>query len=292
MNWWKPFKQKKLNELSNQVQCLQGQIQALRNENASQMAEMKQAQTNLLASEMKLRQSISRCAPSMFSEDSPAEYLESRLSLEDQFKQLEQEVPHAYSIWRPLLDVNAEAYEGFPTDSCSVEGHRVSTLFRGFLASYICGRVLDIGCGPQPIPNYLKDVPVETLYGVDPLSCSQDHPFSFYRGLAEYLPWQDNQFDVVVVGTSLDHVLIPTKVFEEVRRVLRPGGVFVAWIGCVAGAKPYDPYAEDVERVDAFHLFHYDRETFLAAVAPCFSVVEEVSFDALGSEFFGMAPNE
>jgi len=41
------------------------------------------------------------------------------------------------------------------------------------------------------------------------------------------LPWPDAVFDIVVCTASIEYLLNPTAVMAQVRRVLKPGGVFV-----------------------------------------------------------------
>ena len=43
----------------------------------------------------------------------------------------------------------------------------------------------------------------------------------------ERLPYQDGEFDLVFADNVLEHLEFPVKVFNEVKRVLKPGGVFV-----------------------------------------------------------------
>jgi SAM-dependent methyltransferase len=209
--------------------------------------------------------------------------------ISEQLDLLQQLAPHAYAVWRPLLEVNEGAYEGLPIDSCSVAGHPMATFFRFFLTPYLKGRVLDIGCGPQPVPIYLEEYSVGLIYGVDPLSSPEKHPFNFIKGLAEYLPWANDQFKLAISATSLDHVLLLDKVFEEICRVLTRDGIFAVWEGFIPGSKPYDPYCNYIEKVDDYHLFHFDRNTFMDAIEPYFSVFEEFTMDA-GHSFFALRP--
>jgi SAM-dependent methyltransferase len=213
--------------------------------------------------------------------------------ISEQFDRLQQMAPQAYAVWRPLLDVNEGAYEGLPLDSCSVAGHPMATLFRFFLAPYLKGRVLDIGCGPQRVPIYLEDYPIEGLYGIDPLSEPIHHPFHFFEGLAEFLPWADSQFNLVVAATSLDHVLLLDEVFSEVRRVLSPDGMFVVWVSFIPGSEAYDPYQKKIKKVDEYHLFHFGREWFLTAIDPFFTIFEEFTFDSpKTSTFLALRPRK
>jgi SAM-dependent methyltransferase len=191
---------------------------------------------------------------------------------------LEPLAPQAYAIWKPLLDVNADAYAGFPTHSCSVAGHEMAELFGCFLTPLLRGAVLDIGCGPQPVPSYLANYPLESIAGLDPLAAP--HPFVFHHGVAEYLPWDDASFDLVIAATSLDHVLLLDRSIDEFRRVLKPGGRFVTWVSFVAGAPEYNPYRADVGQEDEFHLFHFDRPWFESTMQRHFKIDESFVFDS------------
>ena len=202
-------------------------------------------------------------------------------SLQACFAKLEKRAPIAFAHWHRLLEVNGQAYEGFPIDSCSVAGHPMAERFRAFLRPYLIGNVLDIGCGPQPVPHYLANYPVDRIAGLDPLAAP--HPFVFVQGASEYLPWADGTFDTVVAATSLDHVLLPDEVMKEIVRVLRPGGHFVTWVSFVPGAKAYDPYASDVAPIDAFHLFHFERQAFESLMNRYFVAGESYAIDGESS---------
>jgi SAM-dependent methyltransferase len=210
-------------------------------------------------------------------------------NLVDYFKMLEDLAPKAYSHWYRLLEPNAKSYEGFPIDSCSVKGHPEAEIFKHFLVPYLVGRVLDIGCGPQPVPSYLDGYPPHSISGIDPLAPAEPHPFEFYQGVAEFLPWNDRVFDVVIAATSLDHVLLLEKVFSEVCRVLKDNGYFIVWVGFVQGATKYNPYCSDIQPVDSYHLFHFDRGWFGDLIENYFEIEEEIKLNS-SSHFFSLKP--
>jgi SAM-dependent methyltransferase len=197
--------------------------------------------------------------------------------------------PHAYSQWYPLLSVNDSAYADLPTDSCSVAGHPIAEHFAYFVSPYLTGRVLDIGCGPQPVPSYLAHYPVELISGIDPLASEQPHPFDFVRGLAEHLPWHDGTFNAVMAATSLDHVLSPDLAFTEIMRVLAPGGVFLTWVAFIPDGKPYNPIDPDIKPIDQFHLFHFAEGWFEEIVRKRFHIVEKLAYDG-ESHFYALRP--
>ena len=169
--------------------------------------------------------------------------------------------------------------------SLSVEGNRSSAAFGKFLSLYAHGSVLDVGCGIQEFPSYLDGLVIDRLAGVDPLASQVERKFEFVQGFAEFLPWENEEFDLVVAATSLDHVVSLDMALSEIKRVLRPGGYFVTWVGFVAGAKPYDPTQPNISPIDRFHLFHFDREWFVELMTRYFTLEEEFALD-FESHFF------
>ena len=145
--------------------------------------------------------------------------------------------------------------------------------------------MLDVGCGPQPKPSYLAGVPDRLIAGLDPLlPSSGPHPFPFAQGVGEFLPWIDGSFQAVVIGTSLDHVLLLDRALAEVKRVLRPGGVFLSWVGFLPGSIPYDPFDPLIQPADQYHLFHFDRDWYTELISKYFRF--ERSIDSGHSSFY------
>lgn len=81
------------------------------------------------------------------------------------------------------------------------------------------GRVLDVGCGRQPLP--MPDTVTEYFslervlsYGVKPS----------LQGDAMVLPFADEVFDWIVCTEVLEHIPHPQHALAEFHRVLKPGG--------------------------------------------------------------------
>nr|WP_279184936.1 class I SAM-dependent methyltransferase [Acetobacter syzygii] len=65
-----------------------------------------------------------------------------------------------------------------------------------------------------------------------------DCTFMTYDGVN--LPYQDNTFDIVYSRQVFEHVRHPELLMREIRRVLKPGGLF---IGSVSQMEPYHSYS-------------------------------------------------
>lgn len=99
-------------------------------------------------------------------------------------------------------------------------------------------KVLDIGSGPMPSALALENI---ELYCLDPLHskyAKAGSPYSlqeyenviFVEGSAEKLPFGTNFFDVVLTVNAIDHVDDLSQTAEEIQRVLKPNGTFLAHV--------------------------------------------------------------
>jgi len=119
------------------------------------------------------------------------------------------------------------------------------------------GRVIGVDMTPEMIARARENASKAGVDGVE-----------FREGRLESLPVEDASVDAVTSNCVIN--LVPDKraVFDEVARVLRPGGRMVvsdimiegrlpqavaqsvlAWVGCVAGAIPREEYFAIVEQV-------------------------------------------
>jgi SAM-dependent methyltransferase len=199
--------------------------------------------------------------------------------LEDRLDALRAIHPAAFDVWYKVFEEGRRAYEANPIANLSVEGHRDAEVFRAFIAPYMAGSVLDVGCGPQELPVYLRGFRLDRVAGLDPLPGVEKRRLEFCQGFAEFLPWEDQQFDTVLFATSLDHVLSLEKTLDEVCRVLRPGGKCIVWGGLIPGSAPYEPDREPVVAVDDHHLFHFSEETLLATFRSRFDLFESCVYN-------------
>lgn len=115
----------------------------------------------------------------------------------------------------------------------AVERNWDDQLFRERILAYL-GRnsmdVLDLGAGAGIVPQMNFRGIAARVCGVDPDPRVVNNPYldEGKVGFGESLPYPDSRFDMVFSDNVLEHLAEPEKVFAEVGRVLRPGGVFLA----------------------------------------------------------------
>ena len=206
-------------------------------------------------------------------------------TLDTTFRMLEERYPRLFPVYRELLEAGERSYQANPCDSLSVYDNPGSVIFRAFCLPNLRGAVLDVGCGPVPVPIYLHGYDLGLVAGIDPFGSAEMHPFVFVQAIAEAIPWADDSFDTLVAATSFDHFLDLSQGLSEMARVLKPNGELIAWVYYVPGMPPYDPHAEDAGKFDEFHLFHLDKPWFLRMMAPHFAILEELNIDGF-SHFY------
>jgi SAM-dependent methyltransferase len=91
-------------------------------------------------------------------------------------------------------------------------------------------RWLDLGCGHSLVPDWVADKPMQLegrAIGID----LDQHAVRAHTGLkhrlvgdVHRLPFRDSVFDLVTANMVMEHVTEPMVLFEELHRVLRPGG--------------------------------------------------------------------
>lgn len=133
---------------------------------------------------------------------------------------------------------------------------------RRMLESYLTGidfpkdaRVLDVGCGPGPVTRTLARWPgIAEVVGVDPspvfIANAREKGMemanlTFEEGDARSLPFEDDEFDVVVFHTVLCHIPGCEAALSEALRVIKPSGWLAAFDGDYAtttlAAGDHDP---------------------------------------------------
>jgi ubiquinone/menaquinone biosynthesis C-methylase UbiE len=99
------------------------------------------------------------------------------------------------------------------------------------------GRILEVGCGNGKVIDKMKSKTKKdvSITGIDisydllkEAKKSDEHnEITYFQSDAEKLPFNDNSFDVVMSISVLWYMYNPIETFNEVLRVLKPGGQFL-----------------------------------------------------------------
>jgi SAM-dependent methyltransferase len=166
-----------------------------------------------------------------------------------------------WQTWDQLQENGVVSYEADPENNTAVGPREDARAFARF--ADLRGRVLDVGCGPQPRPAYFAhEAPGTAFLGIDPLVGDRPAEYPQVRGLAENLPFRDEAFDRVLFATTLDHFVDPVAALLEAERVRRTDGAIVVWLGHKDPAAPppevsqawYDALETPAGAEDVFHI--------------------------------------
>ncbi|HUY19923.1 MAG TPA: glycosyltransferase [Candidatus Binataceae bacterium] len=125
-------------------------------------------------------------------------------------------------------------------------------------------RVLDIGCGSS-IETQSFNYAIGIDLSLEKMRFMRRYAIPVVQGSAFALPFRDRSFDCVVCSEVIEHVRFDEALFDEMSRVLRPGGTLV--IGTPDYARAQWRTIEALYRALApsgyqdVHLMHYTRES-------------------------------
>lgn len=93
-----------------------------------------------------------------------------------------------------------------------------------------CGVLLDIGCASGVFLNHIQHKPGWETRGVEVSEYAAQQARQIYgldvlTGTLEQANFPDNTFDAVTMWDVLEHLHDPSATFQEIRRILKPGGV-------------------------------------------------------------------
>lgn len=122
------------------------------------------------------------------------------------------------------------------------------------LSRHVKGNVLDVGCG---IGDFLRHRPGTVGVDINPSTVEWCRQQGLDARLMspDKLPFDDATFDSATLDNVLEHLSAPGPLLQEIRRVLRPGGLLVV------GVPGRQGYASDPD-----HKVYYDADTLASTM--------------------------
>jgi SAM-dependent methyltransferase len=127
--------------------------------------------------------------------------------------------------------------------------------------------VLEVGCGPTGLIFELDNSRFRV--GLEPMELeglvSDTTKRSIIRkGIGEDMPFEDASFDTVISFNALDHSAHPSKVVQEIHRVLKRDGELLLWIYVLR--QQYMFLRGLLNRIDKPHPHHFTRDDLIGEV--------------------------
>jgi len=107
----------------------------------------------------------------------------------------------------------------------------VKTILEKYSAK--CKNIIDIGCGVGVYIGYLKKERDLNVIGVDlnrfdlKKAARNNRWAEYVQASAEYLPFKDDSFDLVLFSEVLEHLPNPDYSLKEIHRILRDKGILI-----------------------------------------------------------------
>lgn len=155
--------------------------------------------------------------------------------------------------------------------------HEHEQRYHFFAERFVGLDVLDAACGVGYGSALIARSGAKSVVGIDidsqTVAYAREHfahpRVAFAEGSAEQLSQLGQTFDVVVSFETIEHLRQPARFLTEVRRVLRPGGLFIC-------STPNRDFArKEGKNVNPYHLSEMSFAEFSAAFAEHFHIEEQ-----------------
>lgn len=140
--------------------------------------------------------------------------------------------------------------------------------------------ILEVGCGAGHVLKEIQnEVKTNNLIGLDPLEDwlsiarkKVGSEVNLIKGFAEDLPFKDNSMDIVVCTEVIEHIIDPTVVLKELKRVVKSDGPIIVSIPneklintlkeIIDFFKLYKIFFSNIVKHNDWHIHHFDLALF------------------------------
>jgi len=163
-------------------------------------------------------------------------------------------------------------------------------------------KILDVGCGEgRHIFGAMDSQSGLNLFGVDmdiPSLEKSNEGLDFFRemdfnlvkflqGSIYNLPFQDNELDVVICSEVLEHLEDYNKAIQEIHRVLKPGGYFLASVPSFLPEKICWMLSKEYQNMPGGHVRIFKKSRILKVMQDHnFSFIQSEKYHAFHSAYW------
>ena len=140
-------------------------------------------------------------------------------------KHVEQWRPSKYAMIAGRLAPSKDVHELAP--SSRLMARLLTSRYQQALAMHARGRLLDLGCGKVPFYEAYRPHIQEVVCVDWPGSAHGALHVDEFCDLSQPLPFADAMFDTVLSSDVIEHLPNPELAFQEIGRVLAPGGTLI-----------------------------------------------------------------
>lgn len=130
--------------------------------------------------------------------------------------------PSKFTWHRGRLVASRDPAEVSPASRLAAD--LIAGKYQSYLPLYASGRLLDLGCGKVPLFGVYRSLVTEAVCVDWANSAHGNKHVDIECDLTQPLPFAPASFDTVVLSDVLEHVPEPQKLWNEMARVLKPGG--------------------------------------------------------------------
>ncbi len=160
-------------------------------------------------------------------------------------------------------------------------------------------QVLDVGCGDGVYEKLLDNdiLQKNTFFGLDISDLQREKSRSVFKEVKgidfekDDIPYEEGRFDYVICSEVVEHLFYPEKILNEIKRVLKPGGILVFTTPNLAslqirlammfwGTSPCLDYRENKQ-----HIRFYTKKTILGMMKGL-QFVQQIGINSLVFERF------
>lgn len=112
------------------------------------------------------------------------------------------------------------------------------------LRQYAKGKLLDLGCGKVPLFMAYKEYVIDNVCVDWTNTLHKNEYLDFECDLTKDLPFEDNEFDTIILSDVLEHIPQPENLWKEMHRILSINGTIimnVPFFYCLH-ERPFDYY--------------------------------------------------